>query len=106
MLALACLSGCGLFEDRVLDGRSSGVPCDRLPERAVVVEALNRHADLVGRLVAVAPDQVHVDASSLCADRPSAAEILITYATHEQRTRIEGLLRGGGFGVPVSLRNV
>jgi hypothetical protein len=106
VLALACVGGCGLVEDWAMDNRSSGVPCDRLPERAVVVDALNRHTDLVSRLVAVAPDEVHVDVSGPCDDRPSAAEILITYASHGQRTRIEDLLRAGGFGVPTSLRNV
>jgi hypothetical protein len=105
-LALVCLSTCGLWEDQVLDNRSSGVPCDGLPDRAAVDQALNRHGDLVSQLVAVAPGLVHVDANSPCADRPNATEILITYGSHEQRTHIENLLRGGGFGVPVSLQNV
>ena len=72
------------------------------------MESVNRLVEenqaTVGAILAVHPGHVFVDVDrDSC---PGRADIVIAYASHADRTRIDALLGDGTlFGVPLRLRN-
>lgn len=83
----------------------SFVSCDELPSSSSLKDTLGRHAELVKTIEAIDPERVMMGVDSArCGD--AHAEILIYYATQDQRERIESLLEHGGLGdAPATLRN-
>jgi hypothetical protein len=95
-------------QDRFYDSVPSAVACADLPSLAAVEKAIVSKPVLVQRLQAVGgkPDVVTVLADDTRCGHTDHAEILILYPGHEERLRIEAILKRDGFGVPVALRNV
>jgi hypothetical protein len=93
-----------VWEDAVLDSRSTRVPCDRRPPVAEARRVLARHGELVRRIEAVDPS-VSVDLDELVC--PGRGTLVIHYGAHRHRERIERLIGAETvFGVPYSLQNV
>ncbi len=81
---------------------SAHPPCERLPPRAAVTDAVASHQDLVARLQAVGSG-VRVEVATVCGSGSDAALVSITYATESERSGVDALLLREGFGVPVQL---
>ena len=93
-----------VWEDVVLDGRSTHVPCGQRPPAAEARRVLAQHVDLVRRIQAVDRSVFVSLEESGC---PGRGTLVILYGAHRHRERIERLLGGDTFfGVPYSLHNV
>jgi hypothetical protein len=102
---LTSLGGCrDLYNDVVLDSVEHGLPCDQLPPAETVEQLIEDHRDTVDAILAVHPGHVFFDVDrDSC---PGQADILISYASHADRSRIEAILGDGTFfGVPLRLHN-
>ncbi|HWD42393.1 MAG TPA: hypothetical protein VHM23_01490 [Actinomycetota bacterium] len=93
-----------VWEDVVLDGRSTRIPCGQRPPAAEARLVLARRGDLVRRIQAVDQSVFVSLEESGC---PGRGTLVIAYGAHGHRKRIERLIGGDSvFGVPYSLRNV
>lgn len=104
-VALATLGACrDLYNDVVLDNVEHGLSCDQLPPAETVEQLIEEHQDTVDTILAVHPGHVFVDVDrDSC---PGRADIVISYASHADRTRIQTILGDGTFfSVPLRLRN-
>jgi hypothetical protein len=94
-----------LYSDLVLDNRDHFLPCGELPAAAEVRRVVLEHQDTVRAVKEVHPGFVFVEIDDWsCSGR---ADIVISYATHQDRLAIEKIIGGDTFfGVPYRLRNV
>ncbi|GAB78453.1 hypothetical protein SAMN05421595_2720 [Austwickia chelonae] len=76
-------------------------PCEQLPSRNTVDQALAHRADVVESIKHVG-SQVNVAAASVCEPQDRAL-IRITYLHDRERLEIEKILMNPTFGVPVEL---
>jgi hypothetical protein len=116
IVVIACVIGLvtardsiGRFiQDKFYDNVPSGVKCADLPTRAAVEKAIADKPALVKKIEEVGgqPDIVVVLVDDTRCRPKDQAEILILYPGHEERVRIEAILKDETFGVPVALRNV
>lgn len=78
-------------------------PCEQLPSKRQVVDALAAHGDLVTQIQNVGPG-VKVEVASPCKEEPEKALVSVEYATKSERNGIDSILRAEtGFGVPVQV---
>jgi len=92
------------ISDRLYDSRDHYLSCSDLPTEADVRRTLQEHRDLITAIEQVHQEHagVEVDATSC----PGRADLVIWYASHQDRVAIEGLLAGDTFhGVPARLQN-
>ena len=94
-----------LYNDIVLDNFDHFLPCEKLPASAEVNRILDEHEDVLEAIRDVNPGFIFVEVEeSTC---PGRADIIISYATHQDRLAIEEVLGGDTFfGVPYRLRNI
>jgi len=94
-----------LYNDIVLDNYDHFLPCERLPSSAEVNRILEEHQDTVEAIKEVNPGFVFVEIDDWsCSGR---ADIVISYASHQDRLAIEKIIGGDTFfGVPYRLRNI
>jgi len=92
------------YDNLVLDNRNHYLPCEKLPTEAEVRAILQQHQDIVQAIEQVNPGHVGVDVdSSVC---PGKADLVIWYASHQNRLAIEAIIGGDTFfGVPYRLQN-
>ena len=92
------------YDNFVLDNRNHYLPCEKLPTEAEVRAIVQQHQDIVQEIKQVNPGLVGVDVdSSTC---PGTADLVIWYASHQNRLAIETLIGGDTFfGVPYRLQN-
>lgn len=105
LLVLVAVAGAGLRPDMGpwSSGRDSGrPPCEQLPDRQAVVDALASHGELVRRMEDIGPG-VTVDVATPCDDQPDRAIVRITYATEDEWRGVDAILRQEGFAVAVEL---
>lgn len=93
-----------LVDNYVYDNRNHYLPCNKLPAEAEVQAVVREHQDLVQAIEAVNPGLVGVELdSSFC---PGKADLLIWYASHQDRLAIESIIASDTFyGVPYRLQN-
>ncbi len=104
ILSAGAVSSCTVFGVVVLDNRDHGLPCDQLPTVEEVTQALDRHQSVIQQILDVHPGQVFVDIDRESC--PGHADIVISYASHQDRVQIETIIAGDAFfGVPYKLRN-
>jgi len=105
-LFLASTNALGrLYNDLVLDNRDHYLPCDRLPTSAEVSLVLGEHQDTVEAIKELNPGFVFVEIDDWSC--PGRADIVISYASHQDRLAIEEIIGGDTFfGVPYRLRNI
>lgn len=77
-------------------------PCEELPTRAEVEDALITHDDLVREIQAVGA-KVQIDVGTPCSDEPDRALVRITYTEGADRDRIDNVMSKSGFGVPAQV---
>ncbi len=113
-LAIACLAAIAiesqtqairrLYDNFILDNENHYLTCEELPPEAEVRAVLERHQDVVQTIEGVNPGNVGVDIDSLSC--PDKADLVIWYATHQNRLAIERIIGSGTFfGVPFRLQN-
>lgn len=77
-------------------------PCDQLPDRATVADALTERTELVRKLEDVG-EGVRVRAITPCADEDRSL-VEVGFSTGDEREGIDQVLQSNdGFGVPVQL---
>ncbi len=81
---------------------SARPPCEQLPDRKSVADAMASHQDLVTRIQHVGPG-VKVKIATPCKGRPDRAIVSITYRTDTEWKGVDAILRQEGFGVAVEL---
>ncbi|HBG74820.1 MAG: hypothetical protein A2X25_06970 [Chloroflexi bacterium GWB2_49_20] len=93
-----------LYDNFVYDNWNHYLPCKALPAEAQVSAIVQQHRDIVREIEQVNPGLVGVDMdSSTC---PGKADLVIWYASHQNRLEIENILGGDSFfGVPTRLQN-
>jgi hypothetical protein len=93
-----------LYDNYVLDNRDHYLPCEELPTETDVLSVLQQHQDVARAIEAVNPGLVGIDVdASTC---PGKADLVIWYATHQNRLEIENIIgRDTFFGVPYRLQN-
>jgi hypothetical protein len=94
-----------LYNDLVLDNRDHYLPCEKLPTSAEVYRVVEEHQDTVEAIKEVHPGFVFVEIDDWsCSGR---ADVVISYASHQDRLAIEKIIGGDTFfGVPYRLRNI
>jgi hypothetical protein len=93
-----------LYEDVVLDNRTTRVPCAQRPSVAQARRVLVEHQDLVRRILAV-EGAVSVEVDELAC--PGWGTLVIFYNARRDRRQIERLIGADTFfGIPCSLRDV
>jgi hypothetical protein len=83
-------------------GDSARPPCEQLPNRTSVAEAVSSHEDVVTRIENVGPG-VRVEVATPCGGQPDRAIVSIKYKTDSERERVDAILQQVSFGVPVEL---
>ena len=94
-----------LYNDIVLDNYDHFLPCEKLPTSAEVNRIAEGHEDVLKSIKEVHPGHIFVEIDDhMC---PGRADIIISYATHQDRLAIEEIIGGHTFfGVPCRLRNI
>ena len=92
------------YDNFVLDNRNHYLPCEKLPTEAEVIRIVQEHQDVVQSIEQVNPGFVGVDVdTTIC---PGKADLVIWYASHQDRVAIESIMGGNTFfGVPYRLQN-
>lgn len=91
----------GYFIGPILGGYTHP-PCEQLPSKAEVSQAIAEHTSLVNKLIAVG-DNVKVIAETPCPDH-NRALVAIQVATAQQEASVRDILRNSdGFGVPATI---
>jgi hypothetical protein len=92
------------YDNFVLDNWNHYLPCEKLPTEAEVRATVQRYQDVIQAIEQVNPELVGVDIdSSTC---PGKADLVIWYASHQNRLAIETIIGGDTFfGVPYRLQN-
>ncbi len=92
------------LDNYVYDNRNHYLSCSELPTESEVRKILEEHPDVIHRIDQVDPGFVGVDVDSITC--PGRADLLIWYASHQDRTAIEGIINSDTyFGVPYRLQN-
>ena len=81
---------------------SARPPCEQLPDRKSVVDAVASHKGLVTRIQKVGPG-VKVDVATPCEGQPGRALVRIKYTTDTEWKGVDAILQQDGFGVPAEL---
>lgn len=98
------------IDDLVYDNRDHYLPCEKLPDEGEVRRVLAEQQDTVWLIEQVNPGRVGIEVGAPC---PGKADLLIWYASHQDRLAIEAILAaatGAGtgdtfFGIPYRLQN-
>lgn len=89
--------------DSLYDNYNHYLPCSRLPKADEVARLLEEHADTVQKIAEVHPGFTYIEAGTSCGE---TADVIIHYASHDDRKVIEAILGGYTFyGVPARWRN-
>ena len=93
-----------VIDDVVYDNRDHYLPCEKLPTEPAVREVVAAHQQTIRQIEQVNPGMVGVEIdASTC---PRKADLLIWYASHQNRLAIEEIIAGDTFyGIPYRLQN-
>ena len=90
--------------DRLQNNYNHYLPCQQLPATAEVERILEEHTDTVKKIAEVHPGFTYIEAGTRC---PETADVIIHYATRDERLVIKDILGGSYtfFGVPARWRS-
>jgi hypothetical protein len=93
-----------VYADRVLDNRPHYLPCEQLVIPEEMYTILKNHQDVVSRIEQVNPGLVGVEVDTLTC--PGKADLIIWYASHQDRQSIEAIIGSDSFfGLPYQMEN-
>jgi hypothetical protein len=92
------------IDNVIYDNENHYLPCDKLPTEAEVRAVVQQHQDIIQAIEQVNPGLVGVEIdTSTC---PGKADLVIWYATHQNRLAIKAIIDGNTFfGIPYRLNN-
>jgi hypothetical protein len=92
------------LDDLIYDNKNHYLPCEKLPTEAEVSRIIQKHRDVIQLIEQVNPGLVGVEIdTTIC---PGKADLVIWYASHQNRLAIETIISGDTFfGVPYCLQN-
>ena len=92
------------LDNYIYDNENHYLPCDELPTEAEVRAVVQQHQDIIQAIEEVNPGLVGVEIdTSIC---PGKADLLIWYATHQNRLDIKAIIdRDTFFGIPYRMNN-
>ena len=92
------------YDNFVLDNKNHYLPCEKLPTEAEVSRIVEQHQDTIRAIEQVNLGFVGVDIDvSVC---PGRADLIIWYASHQDRLAIEGIIGSDTlWGIPYRLQN-
>ncbi len=92
------------YDNFVLDNKNHYLTCEKLPTEAEVSRIVEQHQDTIRAIEQVNLGFVGVDIDvSAC---PGRADLIIWYASHQDRLAIEGIIGSDTFwGIPYRLQN-
>ena len=91
------------IDNYVYDNRDHYLPCEQLPVEAEVNRVIQEHQAIIRSIEGVNPGMVGVEVVLVCEGK---ADLLIWYASHQDREAIEGIIGGDTFfGIPYRLQN-
>jgi hypothetical protein len=93
------------FYDNILyDNQSHYLPCSKLPTEEFVYKVISAHQDAMDAILAVDSGNVGYDVDTT--NCPGKADLIIWYASHQDRLEIQKILIGSDYyGIPVRLQN-
>lgn len=93
-----------LYDNYILDNKNHYLPCEQLHIEAEVSRIVQEHQDIIQAIERVNPGLVGVELDT--GSCPGMADLIIWYATHQDRVIIERIIGGNSFfGVPYRLQN-
>lgn len=93
-----------LYDEFVMDNKNHYLPCDQLPSVDEVTSIVEQHRDTIEQIEQINPGNAGVQVDSRSC--PGKADIIIWYASHEDRLKIERLIDSETFfGIPYRLQN-
>jgi len=92
------------YDNSIMDNWNHYLPCEEFPSETEVRSIVQQHQDMILKIEQVHPGLVGVDVDpSTC---PGKADLLIWYASHQDRLEIETILDSKTFfGIPYRLQN-
>lgn len=92
------------YDNVIMDNKNHYLQCDKLPAIADVTNVVEEHKNIIEQIEQIHPGQSGVEVDSLSC--PGKADIVIWYASHEDRIKIEQLIGNETFfGIPLRLQN-
>jgi hypothetical protein len=92
------------LDDLIYDNKSHYLPCKKLPTEAEVSRIIQERKDLIQLIEQVNPGLAGVEIDTTTC--PGKADLVIWYASHQNRLAIETIISGDTFfGVPYRLQN-
>jgi Holliday junction resolvasome RuvABC endonuclease subunit len=93
-----------VFDYFVLDNKNHYLPCEELPTEADVSRIVEQHRDKIQAIEQINLGFVGVEIDTFTC--PGQADLVIWYASHQDRLAIEEIIGGDTFfGVPYRLQN-
>jgi len=92
------------YDNFILDNENHYLPCEKLPTETEVSKVIQEHQDMIRAIEQVNPGLVGVDMDTMtCSGK---ADLIIWYATHQDRVEIKRLIgEDTFFGVPYRMQN-
>jgi Holliday junction resolvasome RuvABC endonuclease subunit len=92
------------YDNFILDNENHYLPCEKLPTETEVSKVLQEHQDMIRAIEQVNPGLVGVDIDTMTC--PGKADLIIWYATHQDRVEIKRIIgEDTFFGVPYRMQN-
>ena len=93
-----------LYDNIVLDNEGHYLPCEKLPSEQETLALLEQHQETIHAIEAVNPGLVGVEVDSWTC--PGRADLVIWYASHQDRLAIKAIIGGElFFDVPYRMQN-
>jgi hypothetical protein len=93
-----------LYDNYVLDNQNHYLSCRELPTKVEAEKIMEEHQEVIQQILEVAPGSVGVEIDTYTCH--GKADLLIWYASHQQRLAIEKIIPGETFfGIPYRLQN-
>ncbi len=92
------------YDNFILDNWNHYLPCEALPTETEVRTIFQQHPDMIRKIEQINPGLIGIEVDpSLC---PGKADLIIWYASHQDRLEIEALIQSDTFfGIPYRLQN-
>jgi hypothetical protein len=93
-----------VYDNFVLDNKNHYLPCEELPTEVDASRIVEQHQDKIQAIERVNPGFVGVEIDTFTC--PGQADLVIWYASHQNRLTIEEVIGSDSFfGVPYRLQN-
>jgi hypothetical protein len=93
-----------IYDNILYDNQNHFLPCSKLPTEEYVYKVISAHQDAMDAILAVDTGNVGYDVDTTTC--PGKADLIIWYASHQDRLEIQKIIIGSDFyGIPLRLQN-